>query len=157
MMTSYLVSFAYKSWKLTKIMPNSLKLLNHYILSNAPQKIRQWALKAAIESCVADIPKWMSSNYLKFKDDKLELSIFLSKHAVPPKITSIDVRDESISPAKSCRNIGIRNFKLRQRKDDHTTHNVTKSKYITLHMSNTSLFRGAVTSATPFLVVWSCD
>ena len=26
-------------------MPNSLKLLNHYILSNAPQKIRQWALK----------------------------------------------------------------------------------------------------------------
>ena len=27
------------------MMPNSLKLLNHYILSNAPQKIRQWALK----------------------------------------------------------------------------------------------------------------
>ena len=46
MMTSYLGSLAYKSWKLTKIMPNSLKLLNHYILSNAPQKIRQWALKA---------------------------------------------------------------------------------------------------------------
>ena len=39
MMTSYLGSLAYKSWKLTKIMPNSLKLLNHYILSNAPQKI----------------------------------------------------------------------------------------------------------------------
>ena len=45
MMTSYLGSLAYKSWKLTKIMPNSLKLLKHYILSNAPQKIRQWALK----------------------------------------------------------------------------------------------------------------
>ena len=45
MMTSYLGSLAYKSWKLTKIMPNSLKLLNHYILSNAPQKILQWALK----------------------------------------------------------------------------------------------------------------
>ena len=26
-------------------MPNSLKLVNYYILSNAPQKIRQWALK----------------------------------------------------------------------------------------------------------------
>ena len=26
-------------------MPNSLILLNHYILSNASQKIRQWALK----------------------------------------------------------------------------------------------------------------
>ena len=46
MMTSYLGSLAYKSWKLTKIMPNSLKLLNHYILSNAPHKIRQWALIA---------------------------------------------------------------------------------------------------------------
>ena len=47
-MTSYLGSFAYKSWKLDKIMPNSLKLLNHYILNNAPQKIRQWALKVPI-------------------------------------------------------------------------------------------------------------
>ena len=37
--------FIVKSWKLTKIMTNSLKLLNHYILSNAPQNIRQWALK----------------------------------------------------------------------------------------------------------------
>ena len=46
MMTSYLGSLGYKSWKLTKIMPNSLKLLNHYILSNAPQKIRHWALKS---------------------------------------------------------------------------------------------------------------
>ena len=45
MMTSYLGSFAYESWKLTKIMPNFLRLLDHYILSNAPQKIRQWALK----------------------------------------------------------------------------------------------------------------
>ena len=42
MMTSYLGSLAYKGWKLTKIMPNSLKLLN--IHSNALQKIRQWAL-----------------------------------------------------------------------------------------------------------------
>ena len=52
MMTSYLGSLAYKSWKLTKIMPNSLKLLNHYILSNAPQKIRQWALKADRTKCL---------------------------------------------------------------------------------------------------------
>ena len=42
MMTLYLGSVVYKSWKLTKIMPNSLKLLNHYILSNTPPKIRQW-------------------------------------------------------------------------------------------------------------------
>ena len=47
MMTSYLGSFAYKNWKLTKRMPNFLKLLDYYILSNAPQKIRQWALKLA--------------------------------------------------------------------------------------------------------------
>ena len=46
-MTSYLGSLVYKSLKLTKIMPNSLKLLDHYILSNAPQKIRQQALKEA--------------------------------------------------------------------------------------------------------------
>ena len=52
MITSYLGSLAYKSWKLTKIMPNSLKLLNHYILSNAPQKIRQWALKIMVNSSV---------------------------------------------------------------------------------------------------------
>ena len=51
MMTSYLGSLGYKSWKLTKIMPNSLKLLNHYILSNAPQKIRQWALNAKKSWC----------------------------------------------------------------------------------------------------------
>ena len=48
MMTSHLGSLAYKSWKLTKIMPNSLNLLNHYILSNAPPKIRQWALKTRL-------------------------------------------------------------------------------------------------------------
>ena len=50
MMTSYLGSLAYKSWKLTKIMPNSLKLLNHYILSNAPQKIGQWALNLSLQT-----------------------------------------------------------------------------------------------------------
>ena len=56
MMTSYLLgSLAYKSWKLTKIMPNSLQLLNHYILSNAPQKIRQWALKNAMRVYVAEL------------------------------------------------------------------------------------------------------
>ena len=49
----------------------------------------------------------MSSNYLKFNDDKLELSICHSKHAVRPNITSTDVGDESISPAKSHRNIGV--------------------------------------------------
>ena len=38
MMTSYLGSLVYKSSKLTKIMPNSIKLLNHYSHSNAPQK-----------------------------------------------------------------------------------------------------------------------
>ena len=33
-------------------MPNSLKLLNHYILNNAPQKIRQLALKEpALATC----------------------------------------------------------------------------------------------------------
>ena len=36
MMMSYLGSLVYKSWKLTKILPNSLKLLDHYILSNVP-------------------------------------------------------------------------------------------------------------------------
>ncbi|XP_068697736.1 uncharacterized protein [Montipora foliosa] len=65
------------------------------------------AIKAAIESFVADNRKWMSPNYFKFNDDKLELSIFHSKHAVRPSITSIDVGDESISPANSCRNIGV--------------------------------------------------
>ena len=44
-MTSYLGSLVYKSLKLTKIMPNSLKLLDYYILSNTPPKKRQWALK----------------------------------------------------------------------------------------------------------------
>ena len=40
-MTSYLGSLAHKSLKLTKIMPNSIKLLDNYILSNAPPKKRQ--------------------------------------------------------------------------------------------------------------------
>ena len=56
MMTSYLGSLACKSWKLTKIMPNSLQLLNHCILSNAPQKIRQWALKIKREQGKKDEP-----------------------------------------------------------------------------------------------------
>ena len=56
MLMSYLRgSLAYKSWKLTKIMPNSLQLLNHYILSNAPQKICQWALKNAMRVYVAEL------------------------------------------------------------------------------------------------------
>ena len=46
-MTSYLGSRVYKSLKLTKIMLNSLKLLDYYILSNAPQKTRQWALNVS--------------------------------------------------------------------------------------------------------------
>lgn len=65
------------------------------------------AIKAAIESFVAFIRKWMSSNYLKFNGDKLELTVVHSEHAVRPNITSIDVGGESISPAKSCRNIGV--------------------------------------------------
>ena len=56
-MTSYLGSLAYKSWKLTEIMPNSLKLLKHYILSNAPQKIRQRALKVAFFGLLRDCSK----------------------------------------------------------------------------------------------------
>ena len=40
-MTSHLESLVYKSLKLTKIRQNSLKLLDHYIHSNAPQKTRQ--------------------------------------------------------------------------------------------------------------------
>ena len=40
-MTSYLGSLVHKSLKLTKIMPNSIKLLDYYILSNAPPKKRQ--------------------------------------------------------------------------------------------------------------------
>ena len=37
-MTSYLGSLVHKSLKLTKIMPNSLKLLDYYTLSNVPPK-----------------------------------------------------------------------------------------------------------------------
>ena len=37
-MTSYLGSLVYKSLKPTKVMPYSLKLLDYYILSNAPPK-----------------------------------------------------------------------------------------------------------------------
>ena len=47
-MTSYLGSLVHKSLKLTKIMPNSLKLLDCYILSNAPPKKRQQALNVPL-------------------------------------------------------------------------------------------------------------
>ena len=40
-MTSYLGLLIHKSLKLTKIMPNSLKLLDYNILSNGPPKKRQ--------------------------------------------------------------------------------------------------------------------
>ena len=66
MMTSYLGSLAYKSWKLTKIMPNSLKLLNHYILSNAPQKIRQWALKLVVKRSLSTCQPEASVSHFPF-------------------------------------------------------------------------------------------
>ena len=63
MMTSNLGSLSYKSWKLTKIMPNSLKFLNHYILSNAPQKIRQWALKEQQKTSKSEITSFVDDNF----------------------------------------------------------------------------------------------
>ena len=76
MMTSYLGSLAYNSWKLTKIMPNSLKLLNHYILSNAPQKIRQWALN--ITKCYH---LGITNKVVAFSDNYLMNDIVIAKSA----------------------------------------------------------------------------
>ena len=63
-MTSYLGSLAHKSLKLPKIMPNSIKLLDYYILSNAPPKKRQQALKVApysflsARALISKISRW---------------------------------------------------------------------------------------------------
>ena len=69
-MTSYLGSSSYKSWKLTKIMPNSLKLFNHYILSNTPQKIRQWALNLSWKTY-----HYSTKSALKYIADELQINI----------------------------------------------------------------------------------
>ena len=64
-MTSYLGSLVHKSLKMTKIMPNSLKLLDYYILSNAPPKKRQQALNvdSIVHTCSVSARKF----YLRAK------------------------------------------------------------------------------------------
>ena len=70
MLTSYLGSLVHKSWKLTKIMPNSLKLLNHYILSNAPQKYVSWPLLKKLDK--HDKVPWKETNYRNSVCDLME-------------------------------------------------------------------------------------
>ena len=60
-----------------------------------------------LEDCIADIRKWMSSNYLKLNDDKTEL-IFLgtSKNLSKLTITSVQIGDSKIESSSHVRNIG---------------------------------------------------
>ena len=52
-------------------MPNSLKLLNHYILRNAPQKTRQWVLNAG--HCSVSFP----TSLMHFTTDGSKLDLLI--------------------------------------------------------------------------------
>ena len=62
-----------------------------------------------IEACVADIRMWINDNFLKLKDDKIELLIITAPEELS-KISDISIKvgDQSISPSDDPpRNLGV--------------------------------------------------
>jgi hypothetical protein len=62
-----------------------------------------------LQSCVNDIRKWMTTNYLKLNDDKTELLVFGAKNVLSqlPQDLSLTVGCAKVIPSMSTRNLGI--------------------------------------------------
>ena len=60
-----------------------------------------------IEHCISDIKSWMSSNFLKFNDDKTEMLLTCSRFSRGDlRSFSVDIAGTKITPSPKARNIG---------------------------------------------------
>ena len=74
--------------------------------NNAPEK-RSTAV-TRLNTCIGDIHKWLANNMLKLNDDKTEVILFTSKHALKshPSV-AVTVGEQHVRPATSIRNLGV--------------------------------------------------
>ena len=74
--------------------------------NNAPEK-RSTAVTQP-NTCIGDIHKWLANNMLKLNDDKTEVILFTSKHALKshPSV-AVTVGEQHVRPATSIRNLGV--------------------------------------------------
>ena len=74
--------------------------------NNAAEK--QSTAVTRLNTCIGDVHKWLANNMLKLNDDKTEVILFTSKHALKshPSVT-VTVAEQPIRPATSIRNLGV--------------------------------------------------
>ena len=74
--------------------------------NNAPEK--QSTAVTRLKTCIGDVHKWLANNMLKLNDDKTEVILFTSKHALKshPSV-AVTVAEQPIRPATSIRNLGV--------------------------------------------------
>ena len=60
-----------------------------------------------LESCVVDIRKWMSANFLAFNDTKTEVVHFSSRFKKDHHNVTVNVGDVGVIPSKVVRNLGV--------------------------------------------------
>ena len=74
--------------------------------NNAPEK--QSTAVTRLNTCIGDVHKWLANNMLKLNDDKTEVILFTSKHALKshPSV-AVTVAEQHTRPATSIRNLGV--------------------------------------------------
>ena len=81
-----------------------------------------------LENCIAVVRKWMTVNFLKLKEEKTELIMFISHFSrVSFPSASISVGDDIVFPVRCVRNLGAF-FDAHLSMADHISQ-VTKSAY----------------------------
>ena len=74
--------------------------------NNAPEQ--QSTAVTRLNTCIGDIRNWLANNMLKLNDDKTEVILFTSKHALKshPNV-AVTVGEQPVRPATSIRNLGV--------------------------------------------------
>ena len=74
--------------------------------NNAPEK--QSTAVTRLNTCIGDVHKWLANNMLQLNDDKIEVILFTSKHALKSHpIVAVTVAEQAVRPATSIRNLGV--------------------------------------------------
>ena len=78
-----------------------------YLSFNADSSVEQSAALLAMQSCIADIRKWMLQDRLKLNDDKTEFIIIGTRQQlVKVNIDSLQVGESSTAPSNRVKNLG---------------------------------------------------
>ena len=74
--------------------------------NNAPEQ--QSTAVTRLNTCIGDIRNWLANNMLKLNDDKTEVILFTSKHALKshPNV-AVTVGEQPVRPATSIHNLGV--------------------------------------------------